>query len=199
MTTILKQVAAGFMLACLFTLTVIAVLLTMTMEDRLSTRSYAPTFTEQTITCTPPESWIAITPFPEDSMLSIASRIGLSEEALRKANCLARNLQPGERIYIPPSPRGETPLSCGPPPGWRLYTVKETIRLDDLAKHFDLTAERLQEANCFPTSIVLYEGQSLFVPFPIVVTPAPTISPSEATSQENGSRQDVTPSASIQP
>lgn len=199
MTNVPKQAAAGFLLACLFMLIVVASFQTMLAEDMLSNPSFTPTLTEQSDVCSPPENWVAITLQGDISLSTLATQSGLSEEALRKANCLARIVQPGDVIYIPPGAHGETPQPCGPPPGWRLYTVKEQIPVDDLAQRFGLGPEVLREANCFEVNITLREGERIFVPFPSVVTPAPTISPSEALTQEDGALEGSTPTITNQP
>jgi LysM repeat protein len=74
---------------------------------------------------------------------------------------------------VPPTPTAiiiivTTTPTCRPPNGWLVYTVRSGETLDSIAARYRVNVSLLMEANCL-SSPVVYPGQPLFVPPPVVV------------------------------
>ncbi|MFC0559271.1 LysM peptidoglycan-binding domain-containing protein [Halalkalibacter alkalisediminis] len=97
-----------------------------------------------------------------DSLSVIASRFGVSADALRSANQLkSDNLQIGLRLVIPnPKTITKTPI---PVPKYTTYTVVSGDSLWAIASHYRVTVDGLRKANSLKSDI-LQVGQKLVIP-----------------------------------
>jgi LysM repeat protein len=145
------------------------------------TQTPTPTLTP-TSACPYPSDWIRITIQPGDTLESLADQYHTTAETLRVNNCLPTDfLVEGNQLYVPPLPQPtatRTPVSCGPYPGWVIYTIRPGDTLYSLAKYFNVTVEQLMYANCLSNSNIT-AGDPLYVPnlpTPTYVTP-PTRTP----------------------
>jgi len=73
---------------------------------------------------------------------------------------------------------------CTPLPGWVVYIVQPNDSLFNIGLKFGVTVAKLQEVNCMGTSVVIYTGQKLYVPYVATLTPplSPTYQPTESAS-----------------
>jgi LysM repeat protein len=114
--------------------------------------------------CPPPAGWSVYFVQPGETLDSIATRYGISSAKLQTANCLiTTELIPGVVIYVPPMPT-QTPLPCGAPHSWIVYTVRPGDTLYRLSIAYGITVAELQRANCLGSSTLLHTGQLLYVP-----------------------------------
>ena len=66
-------------------------------------------------------------------------------DALIEANCLGtEELIPGTILYVPGIPPTESPIQCGPPPGWIFYTVRPGDTLYHIGLAFGVSVTELQ-------------------------------------------------------
>lgn len=126
--------------------------------------------------CLTPAGWLPYYVQVGETLTMLAARSGASAYLLMQANCLGvAEVQPGELLYLPPAmvrtptPR---PYLCGPPPGWRLVVVQRGDTLFGLARRYGTTIEAIRVANCL-ASYMIYEGQRLYLPPVMVITPTP--------------------------
>ncbi len=165
-------------------------------EPTLTPSPSATALPSQAPSCPPPEGWIAVLITPGDTLESLSQTFQVSVSDLREGNCLPTDhLVPGALFYVPPLPSSPTStpkptatprpfVSCGPPPGWVLYTVQRGDTLYALSVAFGVTVPQLQNANCLGSSTYIQAGQQLFVPNvptntpPASQTPTPTSTPS---------------------
>jgi LysM repeat protein len=106
-----------------------------------------------------------------DTLASLAEDYQTTESLLRQYNCLSSDsLLPGEVLYVPPLPTS-TPIPCGNPYGWVLYTVKKGDNLFRIGLSYGITVTRLQQANCMGYSTHIYVGERLWVPNGPTLTP----------------------------
>jgi LysM repeat protein len=113
---------------------------------------------------------------PGETLDSIAARYGISTAELQNANCmLTKDLLPGVVIYVPPI-RTQTPLPCGAPYGWIVYSVQPGDTLYRLSVTYGTSVVELQRANCLGSSTLLHTGQALYIPD----APPPPASPTAA-------------------
>jgi len=129
--------------------------------------------------CPPPPGWVPITVQQGQTLESIALQYNTTVDGLMQANCLTSTAAPpaGTTLYVPslPSP---TPIPCGAPSGWVIYTVQSGDTLYHIATLYRISVPELTTANCL-TSTVIYVGQRLYVPnvptsTPSAVTTTPT-------------------------
>jgi LysM repeat protein len=84
------------------------------------TFTVSPTFrppTQTPIPCGPPPNWVVYIVQPGDTVFSLAARTGISDEALRFANCLRNNnIRVGQQLYLPFVPPTLTPTATTQPP-----------------------------------------------------------------------------------
>ena len=114
--------------------------------------------------CPPPVGWLVYFVQPGETLDSIATRYRISTAELQNANCLiTAELIPGVVIYVPPM-RTQTPLPCGAPNSWIVYTVQPGDTLYRLSVYYGITVIELQRANCLGSSTLLHTGQLLYVP-----------------------------------
>ncbi|MGD0751808.1 MAG: LysM peptidoglycan-binding domain-containing protein [Anaerolineales bacterium] len=128
------------------------------------TPSLTPTLPAPPANCAPPAGWLVYFVQPGETLDSIATRYRISSAELQTANCLVTTeLIPGVVIYVPPM-RTQTPLPCGAPYGWIVYTVQPGDTLYRLSVAYGITVADLQRANCLGSSTLLHTGQLLYVP-----------------------------------
>lgn len=145
-------------------------------ETTTAILSPVPTATIQPPTsCLPPAGWIAVYVGPGEDLAVFALRYKSTPEQLLVANCLfSSNLPAGSIIYVPPISTN-TPVPCGPPPGWVRYTVQPGNTLFSLSQAYGVSISQLQFANCMPASQTrLTTGQALWVPNVVTRTPRAT-------------------------
>lgn len=102
---------------------------------------------------------------PGDSLTSIASQFGLSEDALRQANCLTHDLLiEGQQIYLSQATAGD-PLftQCDVPPNWKSYIVKQHDTLPKLAHEHGTNPYHIMKVNCLEY-VQLLVGTEIFLP-----------------------------------
>ena len=152
--------------------------LAFTTETIASAPTISPTST-QTIapptSCPPPSGWVAITVQPGETLLTLAARYKTTREQLLAANCLfSDNLPVGSILYVPPVPTN-TPVPCGPPPGWIRYIVQPGNTLYSLSQAYGTSLSQLQFANCMAVNqYSLVTGQTIWVPNVATRTPRAT-------------------------
>jgi len=151
------------------------------------TSTATPTWTAtMTNTMTPticplPEGWTISIVRPGDTLEAIAIEYSISPHDLASLNCLVVwTLIPGSSLYVPILEEDESDSAnkppkpkCGPPPGWRIYTVKWGDTLFSISMAFYTTVPELQWANCLGTSTLIRTGQKLWVPNVPTRTPTP--------------------------
>jgi LysM repeat protein len=124
--------------------------------------------------CPPPLGWLVYFVQPGETLDSIATRYRISTPILQGANCLVtKELLPGVVIYVPPM-RTQTPLPCGAPYGWVVYTVQPGDTLYRLSQTYGITVGELQRANCMGASTLLHTRQALYVPYSVPPLAPPT-------------------------
>jgi len=125
--------------------------------------------------CLPPLGWIPVTVGTGDDLTTLAYRYRSTPESLRSANCLfSTDLPAGSIIYVPPIATN-TPVPCGPPPGWIRYTVQPGNSMYSLSQAYGVSISALQFANCMSASqTYLAVGQSVWVPNVPTRTPRAT-------------------------
>jgi len=144
----------------------------------------APTATlAQSITCTIPGGWVAITVGTNDTLYSIAERYKTTADNLNTSNCLNGLVHgPGSIIYVPLVPT-VTVIPCGPPSSWiKAYTVKTGDNLYRVSLLYRTSVAQLQSANCMGSSTIIHVGQLLWVPNVATSTPVFTATVPTATS-----------------
>ena len=140
-----------------------------------------PTVTP-TALCVHPANWLLYAVLEGDTLQSLALRHGISVQFLVQANCLdSQTILPGQVIWVPPPYVTPThtvlPTSCGPPVGWKQYTVQQGDTLYSLAQYCHTTVLVIKQANCL-TSNIIVAGQRLWLPcLPVTATPWPTVTP----------------------
>jgi membrane-bound lytic murein transglycosylase D len=128
------------------------------------TPSLTPTLPAPPANCPSPAGWLVYFVQPGETLDSIATRYRISSAELQTANCLVTTeLIPGEVIYVPPM-RTQTPLACGAPYSWIVYTVQPGDTLYRLSVAYGITVSELQRVNCLGSSTLLHTGQLLYVP-----------------------------------
>jgi len=143
------------------------------------TQTTTPTF------CPLPDGWTITIVQPGDTLEAIAIEYSISPHELASLNCLnVWTLIPGSSLYVPIQEEDEhdsankpSKPKCGPPPGWRIYTVNWGDTLFSISMAFYTTVPELQWANCLGTSTLIRTGQKLWVPN--VPTRTPTPGPSD--------------------
>ena len=131
-------------------------------------------------------------------------------DALIQANCLiTEDLIIGTILYVPGTPPTESPIQCGPPPGWIFYTVKPGDTLFHIGLAFGVTVTELQFANCMGSSTLIRAGTRIFVPNvhtltptteptqPVPTTPRPSNTPGEMPSSTPTPSNTYTPQPPI--
>ncbi len=149
--------------------------------------------------CSFPAEWAPYRVKAGETLLILAWRARTSTYILVQANCLGTSeVQPGDLIYLPPlAIASPTPYTyrCGPPPGWRIVTVRPGETLYALSLRYGVTIEAIRNANCI-MGITIYAGQALYLPLVMVITPtwtpAPLPSPTVPTPSPT-----VTPTATL--
>lgn len=148
--------------------------------------------------CSPQAGWLALSVQSQGSIGEIAYQYGFEPEYLMQVNCLSTGLLAvGQVLYIPQSSAdiasaasplpGENPQptpkrtnkpsgGCEPPKNWVRYIIQPGDTLSSLARHYSISKERLQKANCMGSSANIRAGQLLWVPYlpPTVIQPTPT-------------------------
>ncbi len=130
--------------------------------------------------CLTPAGWLPYFVQPGETLVVLAARSGSSAYLLMQANCLGvAEVQTGDLLYLPssvvrtPTPRS---YSCGPPLTWQRVYVRSGDTLYSLARFYGTTIEAIRAANCL-SSYMIIEGQVLFLPPFMVITPTPWLMP----------------------
>ena len=126
--------------------------------------------------CPPPSGWSPIKIQAGDTLEGLAQAYNATTDALIQANCLLTDvLIAGTLLYVPGVPPTESPIQCGPPPGWIFYTVQSGETLFRIGLAFGVSVAELQYANCLGSSTLIRAGTRIFVPS--VNTRTPTTAP----------------------
>lgn len=159
--------------------------------------SPTPTFPPPPTSCPPPAGWIAITVQADDTLASLAQTYGVTPQQIQASNCFTTTTLPtGSILYVPPLPPTQTiqpsptettqptstPIPCGPPPNWVLYSVRQGDTLFRLSQVLGVTVSQLQLANCLGSSTVIRGGQFLYVPYIPTPIPSATLQPTPSPS-----------------
>lgn len=175
--------------------------------------SFALALIEGGVRVAPPASPIIVLPSPTDTVVVVSTptlQPTLTSTTLKETtpSPSASPVQPSAVIptYSPTPMLSETPIreasatipptqgaSCGPPPGWVLYTVQSGDTLYRLSRSVGVSVAEIQWANCLGNSTTIRNGQQLFLPrippppllpttppppvFIPTITPLPTESP----------------------
>ncbi len=133
------------------------------------TDTSGPAFSFSPTPCAPPEGWAPTVVGPNDTLLTLASRVGTNIQAIMLANCLTiDSVFAGQLIYLPAiGPALPTAQPCGPPPGWIFYPVQSGENLFRISLRYGVRLIDLQQANCLTTTNIR-AGQNLYVP-PVAV------------------------------
>jgi len=165
---------------------------TMPVSSLPSTNTLTPVNVQTTATpantatsaCPVPTGWSYVLIQIGDTLQTLAQEYGVTTAELAQSNCLPSeqiiSLIPGAYLSVPPSPTPSITTSpaktkkphtatakapkCGPPAGWRLYTVKRGDTLSRISQAFGVSISQLQSANCLGTSTLIQVGQNLYVP-----------------------------------
>jgi LysM repeat protein len=153
---------------------------TNTPESIATELSLTPTLTftppPTPANCPPPTNWLPYLVQPGDTLTLLAFKYNTTVDAVIQANCLLSNtLLPGSILYLPPAPTA-TPIPCGAPHGWVLYTVQPGDTLYHISQLYTITVADLQIANCLGNNTIIHTGQKLYVPpwAPKTATPTST-------------------------
>lgn len=151
------------------------------------------------VDCSPPAGWAPIRAQPGDSLARLAIQFGTTLETLEAANCLGREVQPGDFVYLPATPAG-SPTPCGPPADWTLRKVAEGETLRQLAQELEVSEPELRAANCLGPFTAVLNGVRIYVPPTatptLTSTPRPTATPTPSPTPTTGAT--ATESATIQ-
>ncbi len=149
------------------------------------------------INCSPPPGWVAYTVQPGDTLGDLATRTNTTVGNLQNGNCLLGTelIYVGQILYLPRTPSivptsagagvsitPTTNTTCAIPTGWIPYVVRAGDTLGLIAQTYNTTVAMLQNGNCLANTELIYVGQTLYVPSSVgvVVTAAPTLTPSTA-------------------
>lgn len=166
-----------------------------TLLPPTATPTLRPTATP-TEPCLLPTDWVSYTIQEGDTLQSLALRHGIAAYSLVQANCLSsQTVLPGQVIWVPPPDVTPTntviPTPCGPPAGWRRYTVERGDTLYSLARRHRTTVVAIKHANCL-TSNTIVVGQKLWLP-PLPPTSTPTLTATPTSTSEISPRPTPTP------
>ncbi|MBN1177683.1 MAG: LysM peptidoglycan-binding domain-containing protein [Anaerolineae bacterium] len=134
--------------------------------------------------CTP-SGWRLYQIQAGETIQTLAWQANTSPEVLAEMNCLeAEAFVPGRWVYLPPAFFATaTPIPCGAPPDWVLYTVRVGDTLFNLSRRLGITISAIQRANCMASDDhTLYVGKPLYLPaipppLTALPTPFPTATP----------------------
>lgn len=141
---------------------------TVTPASPTPTNSPTPETPTPSVTpCGPPSGWVVYTVRAGDTLFSLASQVGFSQESVMLANCLVSpDLVVGQVLYLP-----FIPCTPAPPPGWTLYTVRAGDTLFSLAVTRGSSVDEVTRVNCL-SSTGIGAGQTLYLP-PAPIPPPP--------------------------
>lgn len=124
-----------------------------------------------TLTPTP----IVHTVQPGQTLYGIARLYGITVAALSEANGLTTMsyVHPGDQLIIPLSPDLATPL----PPSQALHIVQAGEKLDDLARRYNVSEERIREVNGIGAGEQITAGDRIIIPLNPTATTTPTLTP----------------------
>jgi LysM repeat protein len=194
------NLAVSLLLAVLAPAIVIGSVFAARAESALPHQASFGVDSSRALNCSPPAGWVPVQAQPGDSLSRLASQAGISLETVETANCLGREVQPGDFVYLPATPSSSSPTPCGPASNWVLQQVPSGTTFQELAKALGVSEAELRAANCLGPFTTIQDGVRLYVPptaTPLpTATPRPTSTPTESatiTAQPSG-----TESATIQ-
>ena len=158
-----------------------------------------PTHTTE---CSPPLEWVSYIVQEGETLPSLALRHGLGVYAVMQANCLSsQTIAPGQVIWVPPPDVTPThtvmPTPCGPPAGWKRYTVEKGDTLYSLSQRHRSTVVAIKQANCLSSNLIV-AGQKLWLP-PLPPTPIPTLTATPTETPTTTSTPSPTGTSEISP
>lgn len=154
---------------------------------RTPTQTATPTRTPTataTPTPTPTPTPIIHVVQPGQTLYGVARLYGVTVSALSQANglTLMSYLRPGDELIIPLDPDLATPL----PASQALHVVQSGEKLSDLARRYNVSEERIREANGMSDSDQITAGDRILIPVNPTATPPPT--PTTAPTSTPGPR-----------
>jgi len=129
--------------------------------------------------CPMPAGWETYITLQGDNLKALADARQTTLENLVEANCMSgTTLIAHIRLYLPPAPTATaTPLIptatftptitrtlCAPPSGWIRYLVRPGDNLYQIATMYGTSWQNLQRGNCMGSSVMIYPGNSIYVP-----------------------------------
>lgn len=148
------------------------------MQETLASLVTA-TAAPQPTTCPHPATWNVYIIQPDDDLITLADERGIRVTDILNGNCLVSSkLLPDTQIYLPPLPTEthlpsasvtatatnlSTPIQCGPPASWVLYTIQPGDTLLQISRLFRVTVWQLKTANCL-SGDTIRAGAQLWVP-----------------------------------
>ncbi len=169
------NLALSLLLALLAPAIVIGSVLAARAETSLAHQPSFGVDSSRAVNCAPPAGWVPVQAQPGDSLSRLAAQAGTSLETLETANCLGREIQPGDFVYLPATPSSSSPTPCGPPSDWVLQQVSEDMGFQELAQELGVSEAELREANCLGPFTTISNGVRIYVP--LTATPSPTATP----------------------
>lgn len=115
-------------------------------------------------TCPAPPGWVPYRVKQAETMASLAGIVGVSEEELRRNNCIEGELNVGETLFLPVVDLAPSPSACGPPPGWKLRTIEAGVTVADIAQQYGIREEVLRRANCLEVVAQVETGLRIYLP-----------------------------------
>ncbi len=156
-----------------------------------------PTSLPSSSTCPPPAGWQVYLIQPGDELSQLAAERGIKLAEILQGNCLVTSMVlPDTSIYLPPlaaaSPTATTPsltptytwISCGPPYGWTLYTVRVGDTLTQISRLYRVSVWQLKAANCLVGDLIR-AGSKLWVPNVATSTFTSTTTPTRRPARPN--------------
>lgn len=123
---------------------------TQSEQPPASATPQSPTL-EASANCSPADSGRAVyIARSGDTWASLANHFGVTEEALREANCLAPDqLLKGQQILVPEIISGHSfSRECAVPVGWERYRLERGVTLSQLSRSHGLSIKQILKANC---------------------------------------------------
>lgn len=148
------------------------------------------------ISCTVSEAPTAVPPLPTLALSTATAVPEATQPPSPTANNVSEPIIEQPANDMPPAEADTAvlpePSTCGPPPGWTVYTVQQGNTLFSLARWTNTTVAQVQAANCLSADII-YIGQPLYLPAMPTATVTNTSQPSPTPSFTSTTVEPTTP------
>jgi LysM repeat protein len=133
--------------------------------------------------CPTPSGWEVYIIHNGDTLQALADARQTTLEKVMAENCMSvPSLVAGSKLFLPPTPTATStpliptatftptlsptfsPTGCTPPAGWVRYLVRPGDNLFRIALTYGTTWPILQKANCMGNSVLIFPGNSIYVP-----------------------------------